>query len=59
MPDNNKENKLQPKQETEKFSAKVEKSKNFERANTVASSTIKKGLDNEQLSSKEDKGSGR
>jgi hypothetical protein len=55
----NKENKSLPNHEMEKFSAKVEKSKNFERANTVASSTIKKALDSERLSSKEDKRSDR
>jgi|HubBroStandDraft_2_1064218.scaffolds.fasta_scaffold2568200_1 hypothetical protein len=55
----NKENKSQPKGEVEKFTAKVDRAKNFERANTVASSTIKKALDSERLSSKEDKRSDR
>ena len=41
--------------ESEKFGAKIEKTRNFDRVDTVSSSTIKKGLDSTQLTNKETK----
>jgi hypothetical protein len=52
---NKKTDKPEIRIESEKFGAKVEKTRNFDRVDTVSSSTIKKGLDNSLPVNKETK----